>query len=181
MFLDTGGNAYPRIHYLEIGRQALRGLLDSASPSDQYRMKILDDAAWPRAVSIGPVPTLGSLVGLSSDDPIVELLIGDVFVIAQWATAMADAASQVQRMRTWTSGADLHGGLGSPEFKNRRDELQKKLSGMIKTSKVRFAEPWSMVCLYWSAGSPRTAYGRITEETLSMTASFNHSLEIHPV
>ena len=180
MFLDAGGKAYSRTHYLEIGRQALRGLLDSASPSDRYRMKVLEDAVWPRVMSVGPVPTLGSVVGVGSDDPIVELLIGDVFVISQWATAMADAASQVQSMRTWIGGADLHGGLATPEFKNRRDELQKKLTGMIKTSKVRFADPWGMVCLYWSAGSPRTAYGRIMEEALSMTASSNHSLEIHP-
>jgi len=50
---------------------------------------------------------------------------------------------------------------------------------MIKTSKVRFAEPWGMVSLYWSAGSPNTAYGRITEDALSLTASSDCSLEIH--
>ena len=178
MFLDANGKAHTLAHYLEIGRQALRALLDIASPNDRYRMKIMEDAVWPQAISLGPVPTIGPLAGLGADDPRVELLMGDVFVISQWATAMADAALQVQFMRISIGGADLHAVLSNPAFKNRRDELQKKLAGMIKTSKVRFAEPWGMVCLYWSAGSPFTAHGRITEDALSMTASSNGSVEI---
>jgi hypothetical protein len=96
-----------------------------------------------------------------------------------WAAAMAEAALKVQSMCTWIGGVDLYTVLANPEFKSRRDDLQRKLAGMIKTSKVRFAEPWGMVSLYWSAGSPSTAYGRITEEALSLTASSNRSLEIH--
>jgi len=180
MFLDASGNVYTEAHYIEIGRQALRALLDiEASPNDRFRMKIVEDAVWPKALSFGPVPALGPLVGLSADDPRVELLIGDVFIISQWAAAMAEAAKQVQSMRTWIGGADLQTVLANPEFKSRRDDLQKKLAGMIKTSKVRFAEPWGMVSLYWSAGSPSTAYGEITEDALSVTASSNRSLEIH--
>jgi hypothetical protein len=180
MFLDASGKVYTRAHYLEIGRQALRALLDDeSSPNDRYRMKVLDDVVWPQALSLGPVPTIGPLAGLSANDPRVELLIGDVFVISQWATAMADAALQVQSMRVWIDGADLHAVLGNPDFNKKRDDLQKKLAGMIKTSKVRFAEPWGMVSLYWSAGSPRTAYGKITEDALSLTASSNSDLEIH--
>jgi hypothetical protein len=180
MFLDASGKAHTRAHYLEIGRQSLRALLDVAgSPNDRYRMKIVEDALWPQALSLGPVPALGPLAGLGADDARVELLIGDVFVISQWATAMADTALQVQSMRRWIGGADLHAVLSNPDFRSRRDELQKKLAGMIKTSKVRFAEPWGMVSLYWSAGSPGTAYGRITEDHLSLTVSSDRSPEIH--
>jgi|KBSMisStaDraftv2_1062788.scaffolds.fasta_scaffold05075_1 hypothetical protein len=180
MFLDASGKAHTRAHYLDIGRQALRALLDiESSPNDRYRLKIMDDGLWPQALSLGPVPTIGPLAGLSADDPRVELLVGDVYVISQWAAAMADAALQVQSMRIWISGADLHTVLSNPDFNRRREDLQKKLAGMIKTSKVRFAEPWGMVSLYWSAGSPNTAYGRITEDALSLTASSDCSLEIH--
>jgi len=180
MFLDASGKAHTRPHYLEIGRQALRALLDiEGTPNDRYRMKILEDVQWPQALSLGPVPAIARLAGLGPDDSRVELLIGDVFVISQWATAMADAASQVQSMRTWIGGADLHTILANPDFKDKSDDLQKKLAAMIKTSKVRFSEPWGMVSLYWSAGSPSTAYGRITEDTLSLSASSNRTLEIH--
>jgi hypothetical protein len=179
MFLDASGKAHTRAHYLEIGRQALRALLDiAASPNDRYRMKIMEDAVWSQTLSLGPVPTIGPLVGLGEDDPRVELLMGDVFVISQWATAMTDAALQVQSMRMWIGAANLHTVMSDPAFKNRRDELQKKLAATVKTSKVRFAEPWGMVCLYWSAGSPGTAHGKITENALNMTASSNGSLEI---
>ena len=179
MFVDASGKVYTRAHYLEIGRHAMRALLDvESSPNDRYRMKVFDDAVWPQALSLGPVPTIGPLAGLSANDPKVELLIGDVFVISQWATAMADAALQVQSMRVSVGGADLHAVLSNPDFNKKRDDLQKKLAGMIKTSKVRFAEPWGMVSLYWSAGSPGTAYGKITEGALSLTASSNSDLEM---
>lgn len=179
MFLDAGGRAQTRTHYLEIGRQALRALLDRSSPNDGYRMKITDDAVWPQAISLGPVPTIGPLAGLDADDPRVELLMGDVFVISQWATAMADAAVQVQSMRMCTGESDLHAVLSDPAFKDRRDELQKKLAATVKTSKVRFNEPWGMVCLYWSAGSPGTAYGRIMEGGLTVTVSSTRGFEVH--
>lgn len=178
MFLDSGGKARSRNYYLEIGRHALRALLDTASPNDLYRIKIMEDAVWSKAIALGPVQSIGPLAGLSPDDPRVTLLTGDVFVISQWATAMADAALQVESMLALIGGADLKAVINSLEFKSRRDELQKKLAGMIKTSKVRFAEPWGMVCLYWSAGSPSTAHGRITEGELSMTASSKSGLEV---
>jgi len=179
MFLDSGGKARNRDYYLEIGRHALRALLDTSSPNDLYRAKIMEDAVWSKALALGPVPSIGPLAGLSMDDPRVTLLIGDVFVISQWATAMADAALQVESMHALIGGADLKSVMNNSAFKSRRDELQKKLAGMIKTSKVRFAEPWGMVCLYWSAGSPSTAHGRIREDALSIAASSNSPLEVH--
>ena len=118
MFLDVNGKAHDRGHYLEIGRQALRALLDNSAANDRYRIKVLEDAVWAQAIALGPVPTLGTLVGLGADDPRVELLMGDVFVISQWATAMADAALQVQSMRAWVGKADLHAVLVDPAFKN---------------------------------------------------------------
>jgi len=141
-------------------------------------MKVFDDVVWPQALSLGPVPTIGPLAGLSANDPKVELLIGDVFVISRWSPDLADKALQVQSMRVSIGGADLHAVLSNPDFNKKRDDLQKKLAGMIKTSKVRFAEPWGMVSLYWSAGSPGTAYGKITEGALSLTASSNSDLEM---
>ena len=36
----------------------------------------------------------------------------------------------------------------------------------MKKSKVRFDEPWGMVCLFWAAGSPQTAYGKASTQAL---------------
>jgi len=177
MFIDAAGTSRPREYYLEIGRQAMRASVDPKnSPNDQFRLKILDVAVWPRAIALGPVPSLGALVGLSSDDPRVALLIGDVFLIAQWADAMADAGVQVQAMRALVQGSDLSSVVKNPQFQSRRDLLQKKLAGIVKASKVRFAEPWGMICLHAAASSPHTVSAKISEGALSLDFSPNRGL-----
>jgi hypothetical protein len=37
---------------------------------------------------------------------------------------------------------------------------------MVKASKMRFDEPWGMVCLYWTGGSPATAYAKASTQRL---------------
>ncbi|HMG84966.1 MAG TPA: hypothetical protein VK574_04455 [Terracidiphilus sp.] len=179
MFFDTNGNLRAKDYFLEIGRQAMRASIDPANSSnDQFRMKITQDDVWPRALSLGPLPALGPLVGLGSDDVRVELLIGDVYVISQWANGMADAGVEVQSMRSFIGKSDLRTVIASPQFQSSRNALQKKLAGIIKASKVRFAEPWGMMCLYLAAGSPHTASAKISSGAFSLEASSDRELRL---
>jgi hypothetical protein len=169
IFFDKGGNLRPVEYYLEIGRNALRALLaPEHQPIDRIRSQILDDGLWPVAVRIGASSNLAPLVGLSTDDPRGQYLIGDVMVITDWARAMVQAGLLVQDMRGLVARADANTLFQNSEFKKKRDALQKKLSAIVKSSKTRFNEPWGMVCLFWAAGSPHTAYAKAVAPRLAL-------------
>lgn len=163
MFLNENGTPRPKDHYLEIGRQAMRALLDPEHQDiDGLRYRIVDDNLWPQARAIGANANLGPLVGLSTGDARVVYLIGDVMDIIEWAGGMADAATRVADMRKFVGTADVAMLLQNNDFKKKRDALQAAMASMVKASKLRFDEPWGMVSLFWAAGSPNTAYGKIS-------------------
>jgi hypothetical protein len=169
MFLDEQHTPRTEKYYLEIGRLALCALLDPQHQAiDQLRYQIVDDNLWPTALGIGANVNLGPLVGLSSGDVQVELLIGDVYVITAWARAMTNVGALVQEMRKFVGESDAATLFQNNEFKKKRDALQKKLAEMVKASKTRFDEPWGMVCLFWAGGSPSTSYAKIVTERLTV-------------
>jgi hypothetical protein len=161
MFFDGSGKVRPESYFLETGRLAMRALLDPEHQDvDKLRYQIVDDTLWPKALSIGASPGLGPLVGLSTDDPRVGVLRGDVYVITAWADAMSKVGAIVQDVRNFVGNADPTTLAQNNVFKQKSGALQNKLAGIAKTSKIRFAEPWGMVSLYWAAGSPATSYGK---------------------
>lgn len=169
MFFSEHGDSRPIQYYLEIGRQALRALLDPKHQAiDSYRYQIVDDRLWPRALQIGANVNLGPLVGLSTADARVEYLIGDLLVITEWAKAMVDVGMLVQDVRTFVGGSDITTLFQNNEFKKKREALQKRLAVMVKASKTRFDEPWGMVCLFWAGGSPPTSYAKAVSQRLTL-------------
>lgn len=168
MFFDAAGNLRPKSDFLEIGRLAMRALLDPDQDPDRLRYQIVDDALWPRALAIGASPALGTLVGLSTEDPRVGVLVGDVLSITDWADAMSQVGIRVQDVRTFVGNADPSSLAQNNIFRQKSGALQSKLASVVKTSKLRFDEPWGMVCLYWAAGSPSTSYGKLATPTLSL-------------
>jgi hypothetical protein len=169
MFFDEHGNLRLGPYYLEIGRLALRGLLDPDHQAiDRLRYQIVDDALWPRALSIGANVNLGPLVGLNTADARVEYLVGDVLVITDWAEAMVGAGRLVQDVRAFVGDSDATTLFQNNEFKKKRQALQKKLAAIVKASKTRFDEPWGMVCLFWAGGSPHTAYAKTVAQRLTV-------------
>jgi hypothetical protein len=169
MFFDGSGNPRPESYFLETGRLAMRALLDPAHQDiDKLRYQIVDDALWPKALSVGASPGLGPLVGLSTDDPRVGVLRGDVFVITGWADAMSKVGAIVQDVRNFVGSADPATLAQNNVFKQKSGALQNKLAGVAKTSKIRFAEPWGMVSLYWAAGSPATSYGKVVAGSFAL-------------
>jgi hypothetical protein len=179
MFFDGDNHLRPPQYYLEFGRQALRALLDPEHQAiDQLRYKIVDDALWPTALSIGANVNLGPLVGLGTSDAKVDLLIGDVLVITEWAKAMTEAGAFVQDMRTFVSDSNVATLFENKDFKRKRDALQQKMAAIVKASGIRFDEPWGMVCLFWSCGSPKTAYGKIVAKRLTVERGTQPALSV---
>lgn len=169
LFLDENGAARDRDYYLEHGRLALRALLDpNHAGVDQLRYKLVDDPMWPEALSIGANVNLAPLVGLERRDPRVGLLIGDVFVITQWADAMSSVGALVADVRDFVGAQEPATLLQNNTFRKKRDALQKKLAGVARESKARFDEPWGMVALFWAAGSPMTSYAKAVTAHLAV-------------
>jgi len=157
LFFETPNKLWDVSHYLDLGRQAMRALIDpSNSDTDRIRYALLDKH-WADAVKTGPNDNLASLVGLhvtnSTDRAITMFLIGDVYTIAWWADAMVAAGQAIAGMQQFLAGADPATLAGSHEFAKRRDQLQKKMAGVISKSRTRFDEPWGLVSLFWAAGS----------------------------
>ena len=169
MFFDERGSLRAPQYYLEIGRQALRALLDPDHQEiDRLRYQIVDDKLWPAALAMGANVNLGPLVGLSTADSRVEYLIGDVLVITHWAEVMTEVGTLLQNVRAIVGSSDPAALVQNSEFNQSREALQKKLAAMIKASKTRFDEPWGMVCLFWAAGSPRTASAKAVSQRLQV-------------
>jgi hypothetical protein len=173
LFFDGQGNLRDKTEYLEIGRQALKSLLDPAgSPVDQFRFNFLDnDVTWQKAVEMGPSGQLRELIPLSSTDTRLAVILGDVsgdlYDIVWWANSMQNAGQALHDMRAFLAGRDPSTLRDSSEFATRRNALQKLMLGVVSASKVRFNEPWGMVCLYRAAGS-RQSSGKIAASTLAM-------------
>lgn len=169
MFFDASGSLRPQSDFLEIGRQAMRALLDPDHQDiDKLRYEIVDDALWPQVLKIGPNPNLGPLVGLDPNDAHVGVLIGDVLVITTWADAMTRVGAAVRDIRSFVGNANPAALAQNNVFKQKSAVLQAKLSETVKSSTMRFEEPWGMVCLYWAAGSPSTSYAKISSASLNL-------------
>ena len=157
LFFRSPGQLWDRGHYLEIGRQAMRALIDrNRDDSNRYRYDLLD-RHWADALQIGPNDNLGPLMGLHSTDPrefmITQLLRSDVYTIDWWATAMQTAGASILQMQQFLAGANPLTVAGSPEFVSRRAQLQKTMAEVIRKSRMQFDEPWGLVSMFWAAGS----------------------------
>jgi hypothetical protein len=161
--------------YEDIGRQALRSILDPTNAVDALRYRLIDDALWQQALTVGSNVNLGPLVGLSRNDPRVSILIGDVLVIREWAGAMSSVGELVARHRALAGSRDPAALIHDEAFNRSRNDLQKKLSDVVHSSTMRFDKPFGMVALFWAAGSPPTAYGKAA--TKPVTLERGHSTQ----
>ena len=163
----AGGQTRDEAYYREFGRQALRALLhpeSNAIEGARYRF-LNDEATWARAEEIGPSPALRELIPLNPMDPAFELVLadvtGDLYDIVWWAESMTKAGAALVGMRQFLKGRDPVGLKDDAEFQRHCAGLQKVMMSVVAKSKARFGEPWGMVSLFWSAGSPAGATGRL--------------------
>lgn len=157
LFFKAPGQLWDGDHYLEIGRQAMRALIDPHnSDTDRYRYDLLDQH-WTEALATGPNDNLGALLGLHLTDPdgwrITQYLRGDVYTIVWWATAMQSAGAAIVRMQKFLASAPPATLADNHEFAQRRAQLQNTMAGLMKQSQTQFGEPWGLVALYSAAGS----------------------------
>src|SRR5205085_9417163 len=170
LFFSSPGQLWDRNHYLDIGRRAMRALIDrNHSDIDRFRYDLLD-RRWAEAIEIGPNDNLGPLMGLHLTDStgrmITDYLVGDVYTIVWWATAMQTAGGELLEMQKYLAGADPATLAGSDQFANRRDRLQKRMAGVIGKSQTRFDEPWGLVSLFWASGSSGASARLVAEGLL---------------
>jgi hypothetical protein len=157
LFFKAPGLLWERDHYLELGRQAMRALIDPhSSDTDRYRYDLLDQH-WTEALATGPNDNLGPLVGLQLTDPdgrtITPYLRGDVYTIVWWATAMQSAGAAIVQMQQFLAGAPTATISDNHEFAQRRAQLQSTMASLMKQSQTQFSEPWGVIALCWAAGS----------------------------
>ena len=171
LFLDAQGHVRQQDYFLDFGRRAMLTLLDTSDRVNKMRYDLLNNH-WNRALEIGPNPALGPLVGLTTTDPqyvpILSLLIGDVYDIRWWASGMADAGQEVQAMIIFLSGRDPVRLANDHQFQQLRDRLQRKMATVVGRSKARFQEPWGMISLFWSAGSPKGSSAKVVTTHLAL-------------
>jgi hypothetical protein len=171
LFFDGNGELRPKSDYLEIGRRAMRALLQPAnSEIDRFRYKFLDnDGTWQKALDIGPNPLLSELIPLASTDSRFDSVMadvrGDLYSIVWWATGLVKASKELKDMRAFLAGRNPVSLADDQDFAQRRDKLQRMMAGIVKDSNVRFHEPWGMVCLFWASGS-RQSLGKLAAREL---------------
>ena len=163
----AGGKLHDEAYYREYGRHALRALLrPDADEIEGARYRFLDDpATWAQAVKIGPSPELRHLIPLDRTNPRFDVVLadvtGDLYDIVWWAESMTKAGAALLAMRQFLRGRDPVGLKDDPEFQRNCAALQQLMMSVVAKSKARFGEPWGMVSLFWSAGSPAGATGRL--------------------
>jgi hypothetical protein len=163
----ASGALREEVYYREFGRAALRALLDPESDEialARYRF-LTEPATWAHAVKMGPSPELRQLIPMDRSNPRFDQVLadvrGDLYDIVWWAESMTQAGAALLKMRQFLKGRDPAGLKDDPEFQANRDALQKLMMSVVAKSKARFGEPWGMVTLFWSAGSPAGATGKL--------------------
>ena len=171
----SGGQPRGEAYYREFARQALRALLHPASSAiEAARYHFLDDrATWEQAVAIGPNPGLRQLIPLDPLNPafdqVLACVTGDLYDIQWWAGSMTKAGTALLAMRQFLQGRDPLGLRDDPQFQRQCAALQKLMMSVVADSKARFGQPWGMVSLFWSAGSPAGATGKVQAGNWSLT------------
>ena len=170
----AGGKLHEEAYYREFGRHALRALLHpDADEIEAARYRFLDDPdTWARAVEIGPSPALRQVIRLAATNPRFDQVLadvtGDLYDIVWWAESMTLAGAALLGMRQFLNGRDPVGLKDDAQFQRNCQALQKLMLNVVAKSKARFGEPWGMVSLFWSAGSPAGATGRLQAGTWSV-------------
>ncbi len=163
----AGGKLHDETYYREFGRHALRALLrPEADETEGARCRFLDNqATWELAVKLGPSPELRHLIPLDRMNPRFDLVLadvtGDLYDIVWWAESMTKAGAALLGMRRFLNGRGPVGLKNDPEFQRNCAALQQLMMSVVAKSKARFGEPWGMVSLFWAAGSPVGATGRL--------------------
>jgi len=97
----------------------------------------------------------------------IPVIAGDYVLIEWWATAMAEMAQTLARVRpllAQTPPPDMNGDA----FKKVQAELWEKMSVVGKNTHDRFAEPWGLLAMDLASGQRSHADVQITSPRLAL-------------
>jgi hypothetical protein len=169
MFLDEHGKARPAAFFESIGRKAVLALVRTDEDDAYRRIPMQDDALWktmkntgqPGFGSILPAPISGSAIR-------VGVIQEDYSVIVWWADAMSTASGKLAEMQAFLTGAAPAALDQNPEFRKKRDSLQKAMAAAISKNKSNFGDPWGLLALFAAAQGKAEARASIVSPKLSI-------------
>ena len=149
LFLDAGGNAYPREFYENAGRAALQLLVAEDDQDAVRRQPAIDDDLWRRMTATGQ-PGFGQLFP-NLPAPLVGAIVADYSTIVWWAEAMAGASQRLAAMRRF-SFLNPTASPQNTEFQALRNDLASHLAKVAANTREEFGQPWGLVAMHEASG-----------------------------
>jgi hypothetical protein len=149
MLLTTDFKPRPLDFYMEAARSALYDIVSVVSDPAWTgpRITALSPDGWPKVSQAWPDRIkIAAAFGLdtSQDSQMLALICGDYLILYQWAFAMTALSKTVADALPYFSQPH---DPASPEFKNRRAQLQAAISDAVSKTHDRLDEPWDVVAL----------------------------------
>lgn len=168
LFLQSGGQPRGVEEYEEIGRNALKLLLQD-NPDNAYRLRPLtNDSIWKQvAVTGGTHVNLAALFPDLSTNVQIPVLAGDYVLIAWWATTMSRMAKSLATARRFF-GQDPPPSPQSAGFAKMQSDLWNEMAEVTANTQDRFAEPWGLLAMDIASGQQSAASAQITSPRLSL-------------
>jgi hypothetical protein len=135
-------------------------------------MPLLDTDLWQLMKSTGqpgfrqilPQPITGG-----TDEQLrVSVVQGDYSVIVWWSEAMATAAARLEEMRAFLASRDPVALDTDPDFRRRRDTLEKKIADAIAKNKSRFDDPWGLVAMFLASSAKASVNATVVSSKLTL-------------
>jgi hypothetical protein len=168
LYLRADGQARGIDEFEQIGRQALRELLD-ADADDGYRLRGLEsDAVWQQVKNTGG--TLTNLAQVFPDlDPDSQIpnIAGDYRLIEWWADTMSKLADTLSSSRRFFA-QDPPPATNSPAFKKAQDDLWHRMADVASKTQDRFGDPWGLLAMDLASAQRSQASARIVSAQLTL-------------
>jgi hypothetical protein len=167
LFLGTDGQPRKIEEYEQIGRNALRQLIQPGS-DDAFRLRGLDDAIWPQMKEAGStVVNLAPIFPDLHQDSQIPVIAGDYVLIEWWATTMAHMAQSLSAAKAFFSQTPPPA-PSSPAFQKVQSDLWKQMADVAKNTHDSFSDPWGVLAMDLASGQKSVASGQIVSPSLTV-------------
>ena len=167
LFLGSDGKPRGLGEFEEIGRQALRLLIQSADDAE-FRLRALSEAYWPQVKETG-----GTAVNLAAvfpdlrPDSQIPIVAGDYVLIEWWATTMANMAKSLSAAKHFFSQTPPPA-TDSPAFKKVQADLWHQMADVAANTHDRFADPWGLLAMDLASGQQSVASAELVSSGLTL-------------
>jgi hypothetical protein len=167
LFLRNDGQPRQRDEFERIGRSALQLLIQPGSNED-FRLRALNDAAWPQVKDTG-----GTIINLAQvfpdlrTDSQIPVIAGDYVLIAWWATTMARMSQSLSAAKQFFSQVPPPS-ADSPAFKKVQSDLWHQMADVARNTHDSFSDPWGVLAMDSASGQKSVASARIVSTGLTL-------------